>query len=209
MTTDTKIPDIPPAMETATSTSLPATEDAQTLVGTSERTVEVGKLEASLSAIASAKTGSLDATGSAIGMANVAGDSDMKLSVAALVNAKGDASFHQSYASAFIAGKDVSVSQGGSPVVIARTITFEQAGSLVAVASSASVRRGFVGLLLSGDADISEDSKVLMTGRSVLILAAAVLGGFAFVAIAMAYSASQVTSWRPNISLPSWAQRNR
>jgi len=203
---ETGVPEIPSAED-----ALASTEDmavaAERLVATAERAIEAGSLEASLSAIASAKTQSLDATGCAIGMANVGGDTEIKLSATPFVYTKGNASFHQSYASAFIAGNDVAVSQGASPMVVARTISFDQGGSCVAVASNVSVKRGFVGLLLAGSAEIGEDSKVLLTGRGVLILAAALLGGFGLVALAMLYSANRVSNWRPNITLPSWARR--
>lgn len=167
-------------------------------------------LEMSLSAAAQVKTDSLKASASAIGLADVAGDSDVRLSALGVSYAKGNANIHQTYASALIAGNDVSISQGGTPFVVGRTVSFEQAGAGVAAGGSVSVQRGFVGLLLAGKAEISEDSKVLMTGRAVAILAAAMLGGFALVAVAIAFGANRVSNWRPDISLPElpdWLRR--
>jgi hypothetical protein len=167
-------------------------------------------VEMSLSAAATVKTDSLKASASAIGLADVEGDSDVRLSALGVSYAKGNASIHQTYASALIAGNDVAISQGGTPFVVGRTISFDQGGSVVAAASNVSVSRGFVGLLLAGKADVSDDSKVLLTGRGVAILAAVMLGGFALVAVAIAFGANRVSNWRPEISLPElpdWLRR--
>ena len=176
-----------------------------------ERSVDVPALEASLSAIASAKTGTLDATASAIGIANVAGDSDIRFSTCSIMYSKGNGSFHQAYASAVIAANEMAVSQGGAPLAVARKISFEQGGSCVAVAGKVKVRRSFVGVLMAANAEVSEDTRILMTGKGVLILAAALLGGFGLLAIAMYFSANRFAEWRPNISMPSlpaWARRD-
>lgn len=165
--------------------------------------LEVERVEASLSAIASVTTDSLSATGSAVGMAKVGGDARAQLSVVGLVAASGNAELHQSYASAFVAGDTMSVSQAAVPMGLARTITFEQSGALVSAAGETTVKRSFVGLLLSGRTEVSEDSKVLLSTRAALIIAAALLGGFGFVAIAIYLGARRVSQWRPSISLPS------
>lgn len=182
---------------------------AEHVVASVRRSVETGALEASFSAIASARAGSIQAMGSALALTTVEGDADIRLSSAPIVYAKGNASLRQGYSSAFVAGNEVLLSQAATPVVVARTVSFERAANVVSVASTASVKRGFVGLLLASDAEISEDSRVLLSGKGVLILAAAVLGGFGLIALAVAYSANRVSQWRPNISLPSWAQHHR
>jgi hypothetical protein len=189
----------------------PTTRDATgTLVGTAVQVVETDTLDASMSAIASARTTTLSATGSAVGFATVEGDAETRLSWVGVVAAKGTASVHQSYASAVIAGSEVGVSQGGAPLVIGRTVTFDQGGSVVALATEANVRRGFIGVLLAGRADLADDTKVLMTGRALLVIAAVLLGGFGLVALAALYGANRLSHWRPDISLPElpdWLHR--
>jgi len=196
----TTAPSNTPAQEDLTETIVVDTEQVVTSAVTS---ADAMNMEANLSAIASAKAGSLVASGSAVGLVNVDGDAEARFSAVGIMSAKGSGTFNQSYASAFVAGEDVSVFQGGAPLVVARTVRFEQAASVVSLASSTSVRRGFIGLLVSGQTDIGDDSKVLLTGRSVLIIALAVLGGFGLVALAMAYGAERVSQWRPSFSLPA------
>lgn len=199
--------DLPGDAPEVGATPEPAESTPWRLVTSAERSVEAPAIEASLSAIASAKTGSLEATASAIGIANVAGDSDVRFSTCSIMFSKGNGSFHQAYASAFIAGNEVAVSQGGAPLAVGRKVSFEQGGSLVTLAGKAKVRRSFVGVLMAANAEVSEDTRILLTGKGVLILAAALLGGFGILAVAMYLSASRVAEWRPNISLPSWARR--
>ena len=80
------------------------------------------------------------------------------LSAAPIVSAKGDATFRQAYASAFISGGDVSISQGGARSSSAARITIDTGGGVAVVASEATVRRGWIGLLFARHADVSEDS---------------------------------------------------
>lgn len=177
--------------------------------GTIAGSVQAECLDANLSAIASAKTGTLNATGDAIGIAQVEGDSATSMSVVGVATAKGSSSITQSYVSAFVASDQMSVRQAGAAALVARTVTFEQAGAAVAVAGDASVRRSFIGILLAGDADIAEDSRVLLNGRALLLLSLVVLGGFGIVAVAMVYSARRISTWRPVLSLPKWSRHRR
>jgi hypothetical protein len=102
------------------------------------------------------------------------------------------------------------MSQAASALAVARTVTFEQSGAMVSISGSAEVKRGFIGVLLAPKADIADDTRILISGRGLLVLAVAVLSGFGLVALALAYGAERFSSWRPNISLPelpSWAKR--
>ena len=164
--------------------------------------VNADTVSAAASAIATAKTGSLDATGCAVGLAQVDGDANICLSAAPIVSAKGDATFRQAYASAFISGGDVSISQGGAPLIIGREITIDTGGAAALVASDVKVRRGWIGLLFARHADVSEDSRVLLDTKGALILAAVLLGGFGLVAVALYLSARRVSEWRPE--WPAW-----
>lgn len=203
---------------TAEENTIPVTQDAAaptsdvSAVAAAMKEVDTGALSASLSAIASARTGSLEATGSAIGMARVDGDAEARLSWVGLMNSKGASSMNQSYASAFVASEEIRMSQAASAMTIARTVTFEQSGSVLTISGNAEVRRGFIGVLLAPKADIAEDTRILISGRGLLVIALAMLGGFGLIALAMVYGANRVTSWRPNISLPelpSWARRGQ
>lgn len=202
-------PTTSPAPRPATQTAFESGDHDGRIITSAVQSVEAGDVEVSLSAIASSASASLDATGSAIGIATVSGNADASLSAIGAVSSKGNATVNQSYANAVIAAGDASMAQSAAPLVVSRTVTFDQGASLVTVSGSASASRSFIGLLLAGDAEVSEDSRVLITGTGVAIIAAAVLGGFALVAIALAYSANRVSKWRPGISLPRWMRRDR
>jgi len=159
--------------------------------------------EANLSAVGVTKTDDLTVVGSAIALATVEGDAEVNTSMVPLLIAKGDARFHQAYASAFIAGGSVDVRQGGSPIIVGKELSVEQGGGVVMLASEAQVGHSVVGLLVSPNATISDDSRVLLSTKAALIIAAALLGGFGIVAIAMLLGVRRVMQWRPQINLPS------
>jgi len=160
-------------------------------------TAQADTFSAALSAIATAKTGSLEATGSAVLLTQADGDVNISLSAAPIVSAKGNATFRQAYASAFISGGDVSISQGGAPFIIGREIAIESGGAGAIVAGEVSVRRGWIGMLIARNSEVSEDSKVLLDTKGAMILAAALLGGFGIIAVALYLGAKRVSTWRP------------
>lgn len=164
-------------------------------------TAEADTINVTASAIASARTQSLTTTGSAVGLAQVEGDAHISLSAVPLVVAKGDAEFRQAYASAFIASNEVSVTQGGAPLIMGRSVSVKTGGAGAIMAGEANVSHGWVGLLLAKDATIAEDSRVVFTTKAALIIAVALLGGFGLVAVGVYFGARRLSQWRPNISL--------
>ncbi len=159
-------------------------------------------LQANLSAIATAQTGSLEAVGSAVGFANVTGDATLTASAAPIVYSKGNISVRQSYTSAVLAGGDMEINQAGAPLIIGKQLNVQQGGALVMLTGESNVQNGFVGVLLSPKATVSEDSRVLIGTKAALIIAAALLGGFGLVALVMVLGVRRVMSWRPQISVP-------
>lgn len=147
------------------------------------------------------ETGTLNASTSAIGFARVDGDAQVRLSAVPLLVAKGDAEFRQAYASAFIAGGTVSVSQGGAPMIAGRSVSVERGAGVAVVAGEATVRRGLIGVLLAKDARLSEDSRVLLSTKAALIIALALLGGFGLVAAGLVLGAKRIAEWRPDLRL--------
>lgn len=147
--------------------------------------VTADDMQANLSAVGIAKTDWFESIGSAVGAAVVDGDAEISTSAVPLLIAKGDADFHQAYASAFVAGGTVRVHQGGSPLMIAKKLKVEQGGGMVMIAGKAKVKRGFVGVLFSRSTEISEDSRVLVTGRGAAFISAALFGGLAVMALAL------------------------
>ena len=187
----------------------PAEYETETASMIARRHFEGPALDASFSAIARADTNELAATASAVAFARVNGTAEARFSQVSMAYVTGDIHVNQCYTSAFVAGNKVAVHQGLVPLAAARKIKFDQAANCVSVAGNVKVKRSFVGLLLAGKSEVSEDSKILLTGRGLLIIAAAVLGGFGLVALAIMFGANRMSQWQPSISLPSWQELRR
>jgi hypothetical protein len=164
--------------------------------------LEATSLQASLSVIGSAHAEDFEAVGSAVGFASVGGDATITASASPIVHAKGDIHVRQAYTSAVIAGGDMEISQAFAPIIVGKQLSVQQGGACVAVAGDAEIKGGFVGVLLSPKASVSEDSRVLLSTTGALIIAAAILGGFGIVALVMTLGVRRVMSWRPSISVP-------
>lgn len=165
-------------------------------------------VEASLSAIASARVNSLKTTGSAVGLATVGRDAQISTSAAGILNAKGNATVNQSYVQGFVGAEHVDLHQAASAAVIARTVTFDHSVSAVTMSAETEVNSGFIGILLSGRANVSENARVVLTGRALAVLAAALLGGLGLVAIAVWWGAREIATKLPKVELP-WKGRVR
>lgn len=180
----------------------PGAGDEPPLASHVSGTIEQETLQANFSAIAAARTGSLDATGSAIGFANVSGDASLTASAAPIVYSKGDVSLRQCYTSAVIAASEMNVSQAGAPLIIGKKLDVRQGGAMVMLSGESTVSNGFVGVLLAPKATVAEDSRVLIGTKAALIIAAALLGGFGLVALVMVVGARQIVSWRRQLTAP-------
>ena len=171
--------------------------DSLTATFSAIASAEADEIHASGSAIGSANAGELNATASAIGLANVDGDAHITVSAVPIVRTTGGATFSQSYASAVLVGEELQIHQAAAPMMIGKTIDATQVGAAVMIAGDADVKHSTVGFLLSRNANVSEDSRVLLSTRAAVIIACALLGGFAVVAIALVMSAQRVARWRP------------
>ena len=142
-------------------------------------------VQANFSAIGSAIAGSLSATGSAIGVASVDGDATITASVTPAVLTRGDTTVQQSYVSAVIVGSggNTKVHQAFAPLIVGKTMDLTQVGSAALVTGEADVKNSWVGIVLAPKATISDDSHVVISTKSALIIAAALLGGFGLVAL--------------------------
>jgi hypothetical protein len=157
--------------------------DEHTPEQVAEPTVET--MQVDTTAIANVTAGSLTATQSAIGSANVTGEAMVDTSFVGMVSSKGNASLKQGVACAIMAEGDVSISQGGGAVLVGKNVDIDQGGSCVMVSGETNASRSYVGLLLSRKASFSEDSRVLFDWKAALILAAVLLGGVGIVILAL------------------------
>ena len=170
--------------------------------------VEAPALKSSFSAIASADVVDLDTTASAVGLAQVSGDAHVTASYVGIMTAKQGGSIQQSYASAVIMGGDTAIRQAGAPLIIGRTMNIEQGGGGVLVGSDVKAKNSVIGVVISGRSEISEDSKVIIGTKAAVIIAAAILGGFAVVAVVMAMGTKRIADWGRGIKKPELPSRN-
>ncbi len=164
--------------------------------------LEGASVQASLSAVGSAHAEEFEAVGSAVGFVSAGGDATITASFAPIVHAKGDIHVRQAYTSAVIAGSNMEITQAIAPIIVGKQLSVQQGGGVVMLAGEAEVKNGFVGVLLSPNATVSDDSRVLLSTKAAIIIAAALFGGFALVAVVMVLGARRVMSWRPSINLP-------
>ena len=196
---------VKPGADAAPGSDVADASDAESLTPIASHvagSLEAEKLQANLSAIVTAQTGSLEAVGSAVGFASVSGDASLTASAAPIVYAKGDISVRQCYTSAVLAGGDMDISQAGAPLIIGKKLDVSQGGALVMLSGESMVSNGFVGILLTPKATVADDSRVLIGTKAALIIAAALLGGFGLVALVMVLGVRRVMSWRPQINVP-------
>ena len=153
---------------------------------TAAEPVLVDALETSMTALASVETGTLTATQSAIGSADVSGDAEFSTSAVGMLSAKGDAAMRQGLACALMAERDVSLTQAAAGVVVGEKVTMDHSFSGALVSSETEVRQSRVVLLLSRSTTVAEGSRVIFDWKAALILAA-VLAGFAGIAAALGF----------------------
>lgn len=171
------------------------------------KSVRAQAMKASMSAIASADTVDLETTASAVGIAQVSGDAHVSTSYVGIMHAKGSGTFQQGYASAVIFGGDTTVRQAAAPLIVGRSMNIEQGGGGVLLASDVKVARSFVGVVIAGKSEISDDSKVLIGTTAAIIIAAAIFGGFALVALVMAMGTKRIADWGRSFKRPEKPSR--
>jgi len=150
---------------------------------------------------------SLSASGSAIGVASVDGDTTITASLAPIVVSRGNTMVRQSYTSGVIVGggANTMMHQSFAPLIIGKTMDVTQSGGCVLASSEASIKQSWIGMVVAPNVTVSEDSRVLLSTRAALIVAAALLGGMGLIALAIGLASSNARRRRPTFarSLPS------
>lgn len=168
-------------------------------------TIEVDLLQASMTAIASADTGELDASKSAIASLTAHGDTYVSTSAIGMLDGV-NVEMHQSMAGAVIADANASVHSSAAPVVIARNVDLVSSGSAVTVASEVTAAGSWIGLMAARNATLSEDSRVILDWKGALIIGLCLMGGFGLLALAVWFAARRVIGalldLRDNLHIP-------
>ncbi len=168
--------------------------------------VDVDVMEASMTAFGSVNCGEFGASKSAVGSASVAGDADIERSVVGAINAE-SVTLTQGAALAMVVSGDAAISQGGASVVVARSVEIETGAACCVIAGDASVARSWVGFMAARNAQISDDSRVIIDTRAGLIIGAFLFGGLGLLAVATYLGARRIAERMPHLPhLPSMAQ---
>jgi hypothetical protein len=77
-----------------------------------------------------------------------------------------------------------------------------QGGACVLLTGEADVKRSWVGIVLSPQVTVSEDSRVLISTKAALIIGFAILGGFGIIAVIGWLGVRRLMRWRPTIRIP-------
>jgi hypothetical protein len=160
--------------------------------------VDVDIMEASMTAFGSVSCDEFSARASAIASAAVAGDAEISASVVAALTADSVA-LRQGGAMAMIVSGDAAVSQGGAQVIVARHVELESSGAGVLVAGDASVARSWVGFMAARNAEISDDSRVIIDTRAGLIIGGLLFGGLGLLAVAVYLGAHRISGRMPHL----------
>lgn len=163
-------------------------------------TLEVEMMQATNTAIGSLQTVDFAGSQSAIGSALVEGDAEISSSLIGMVTA-GSVELFQGAAGVVMVDGDASVEQGAAQVLVARTATIESGGAGVLVTGDAALARSWVGVMAARNAEISEDSRVIIDVKAALIIGAFLFGGLGLVAAAMLMGARRVASRMPHLPL--------
>lgn len=153
--------------------------------------IAVDLLQASMTAIASAETGELDATQSAIASLTTHGDAHVSGSAIGLLNGV-TTNVKQSVAGAVIADANALVEQSLTPAIVARHVDVTGSASAVTVAEDVTATKTWIGLMAARNATLSEDSRVLIDWKGAIILGLFLLGGFGLVAVVVWFAARRV-----------------
>jgi hypothetical protein len=170
-----------------------ANSPAEQVVGEAEvhqsaiMSLAADRAEVSTSAVCLLKAGDAEITTSAVGAMSVSGDVEFSSSALGAVLAAGDIHLSKAGGSVLLAGKDIHIEQGGGSTLVAgRDMKIKQGGGMILVANHAKVEHGFIAVLAARDAEISEDSRILMDTRSAMMFGAA-LGTVLVVAMTLIF----------------------
>lgn len=167
--------------------------------------ITVDMLQTSMTAIASAETGELDAAQSAIANLTTHGDANVSTSVIGLLNGV-TTNVKQSLAGAVVADANASVSQSVTPAIVARHVETTGSASAVTVAEDVTATKSWIGLMAARNATLSEDSRVIIDWKGAIILGLFLLGGFGIVAVVAWFASRRVVGAladvRDNLRLP-------
>ena len=160
--------------------------------------VDVDIMEASMTAFGTVSCDEFGATQSAIASASVAWDAEISASIVGALSAD-SIGLRQGAAAAMVVSGDAAVSQSFSSVVVARSVEMESSGACCVVTGHATVARSWVGFMAARNAEISDDSRVIIDTRAGLIIGALLFGGLGLLAVATYMGARRIAERIPRL----------
>jgi len=114
--------------------------------------------------------------------ANAQGNLNLSNSFAAIARAEGDIHIQDSGAMTIVAGGDMQVTNGGAQFIIAggNSQISNGGAQIMVVGGEMTAQQTFVGLAITNQLNLSEDSKVLLDKPQALLFGAAFGAAFAF-----------------------------
>lgn len=161
-------------------TPIPAEAEEGPFVADEE--FEVHTLEVQSSAVGSLKAEEAGVVSSAVGVVSATGDVSIDSSFAGAVLAGGAVDMTQAGSIDVLTKGDVSMHQAGTVVLLSgRDVTIDTGGAGVSMARTTTVRNGWVGFLLSGRTELSDDSRVILDAKAAAVFGL-VFGGIMILA---------------------------
>ncbi|HEY5483753.1 MAG TPA: hypothetical protein VIK31_08075 [Propionibacteriaceae bacterium] len=160
--------------------------------------VDVDIMEASMTAFGTVSCDEFGATQSAIASASVAGDAEISSSLVGAISAD-SAGLRQGAAVAVVVSGDAALSQSATSLVVARSVEMETVGACCVIASDVTVARSWVGFMAARNAEISDDSRVIIDTRAGLIIGALLFGGLGLLAVATYLGARRIAERIPRL----------
>lgn len=113
--------------------------------------------------------------------ANAQGHMELKNSFTVIARAEGDAQVQDSGAMSILAGRDVEVTNGGAQIIVAggNSQISNGGAQIMVVGGGMTAQQTFVGLAITDQLTLSEDSKVLLDKPQALLFGAAFGAAFA------------------------------
>lgn len=113
-------------------------------------------------------------TNAGVGLISAGNDASLRQGGATIIAARGNMQVMQGGGQILAAGANMSVMQGGGQLLASGGyMRVEQGGGLAMIAYRASIRRSYVGVLISGSTQLQEGAKVLLGTTQAAVLGAA------------------------------------
>jgi hypothetical protein len=134
---------------------------------------QAAKVELSRTLVASASGEDVKVVNSVVGVVSAQNDAFLHQGGAAIIGVGKDVQVLQGGAAIMAAGSEMRVMQGGGQIMVSGSnMRVAQGGGLVMITGRASLRRSYVGVLISGSTELQQGARVLLGAKEAAIFGA-------------------------------------